>query len=70
MTVLKRLRPSPAMVVAFLSLIVSVSGVAYAASKVDTSDIKNKSFARKMVTTDENLVVTDTDGYRPIAEFN
>ena len=37
----RRLRPSPAMVVALLALVVSLSGVGYAASLVGTSDIQN-----------------------------
>ncbi len=38
---LRRLRLSPAMVVAMLSLLVSLGGVSYAATKIGTSQIKN-----------------------------
>ena len=38
---LRRLRQSPAMVVAMLALLVSLGGVSYAATKIGTSQIKN-----------------------------
>ena len=42
-----RLRPSPAMVVALIALIAALSTVAYAASKIDTNDLKNGAVTAK-----------------------
>lgn len=52
----RRLRPSPALIVALLALFVSIGGVGYAASKIGTNDIKNQAvtkpkIAKKAVTT-------------------
>jgi hypothetical protein len=38
---MRRLRPSPAMVVASMALVISLGGVGYAAGLIGTSDIKN-----------------------------
>jgi len=52
----KRLRPSPALIIAIIALFVSIGGVGYAASKIGTNDIKNQAvtkqkIAKKAVTT-------------------
>jgi hypothetical protein len=52
----KRFRPSPALVISLIALFVSVSGVAWAAATIGTSDIKNgavtaKKLHNKAVTT-------------------
>ncbi len=46
---LRRLRPSPAMVVALIALFVSIGGVGYAASKIGTDDIKNKAVTKPKI---------------------
>jgi hypothetical protein len=43
----RRLKPSPAMVVALIALFVSIGGVGYAASKIGTDDIKNGAVTTK-----------------------
>src|SRR5215204_5804450 len=53
----RRIRPpSPAMIVAVIALFVAIGGVGYAASKIDTEDIKSQAvtkpkIAKKAVTT-------------------
>ena len=52
----RRLRPSPALIIAIIALFVSIGGVGYAASKIGTNDIKNQAvtkqkIAKKAVTT-------------------
>jgi hypothetical protein len=54
--VARRLRPSPALIIALVALFVSIGGVGYAASKIGTNDIKNQAvtkpkIAKKAVTT-------------------
>lgn len=49
MTRLKRLRPSPAMVVAFIALVVSVTGSAYAAVRITTRNIANRAVTHPKV---------------------
>ena len=44
-----RLRPSPALIVAMIALFVSIGGVGYAASKIGTSDIKNKAVTKPKI---------------------
>jgi len=53
---LRRLRPSPAMVVASIALFLAVGGIGYAAATIGTNDIKNgavtaKKLHKKAVTT-------------------
>lgn len=48
-TFLKRLRPSPAMIVALLALFVAVGGTSYAASKITTNQIKNGAVTTKKI---------------------
>jgi hypothetical protein len=46
----RRLRaPSPALLIALLALFVSIGGVGYAASKIDTNDIKNKAVTKPKI---------------------
>lgn len=52
----RRMRPSPALIVALIALFVSIGGVGYAASKIGTNDIQNgavtnKKLAKKAVKT-------------------
>jgi hypothetical protein len=51
-------RPSPALVIALVSLFVSLSGVVYAAATIGSSDIKNNSIKGKDVR-DDNLTGAD-----------
>lgn len=44
-----RLRPSPAMLVAMTALVLTMSGAAVAASKIDTDDIKSKAVTTKKI---------------------
>jgi hypothetical protein len=44
---LKRLRPSPAMVVASIALFLAVGGIGYAAATISTNDIKNGAVTKK-----------------------
>lgn len=46
---LRRLRPSPAMVVALLALVVAVGGTAVAATKIGTNQIKNNAVTKKKI---------------------
>jgi len=46
---LRRLRPSPAMGVALLALIVAIGGTAVAANKIGTNQIKNKAVTKKKI---------------------
>jgi hypothetical protein len=53
-----RLRPpSPALIVALIALFVSIGGVGYAASKIDTNDIKNKAVTKPKI--DKQAVSTN-----------
>jgi hypothetical protein len=45
----RRLRPSPALLVAMIALFVSIGGVGYAASKIDTSDIKREAVTKPKI---------------------
>jgi hypothetical protein len=45
----RRLRPSPALVVAMIALFVSIGGVGYAASKIDTNDIKREAVTKPKI---------------------
>ncbi len=45
----KRMIPRPAMIVAMLALVVALGGSAYAASKIDTGDIKNNAITARQV---------------------
>ncbi len=67
---IRRLKPSPAMVVALLALFVSLGGVSYAATKIGTRQIKNgavtaKKLHKNAVTTkkirDGSINFRDTD---------
>jgi hypothetical protein len=54
----RRLRaPSPALLIALLALFVSIGGVGYAASKIDTNDIKNKAVTKPKI--DKQAVTTN-----------
>ena len=53
----RRLRPSPALVIALLALFVSIGGVGYAASKIGTSDIQNKAVTKRKI--DKQAVSTN-----------
>jgi len=53
-------RPSPALVVALISLFVSLSGVVYAAATIGSAEIKNNSIKGKDVR-DDNLTGADLD---------
>jgi hypothetical protein len=46
---LQALRPSPAMVVAVIALIVAISGTAYAAGKIGTKKIKNNAISTQKI---------------------
>jgi hypothetical protein len=63
-------RPSPALIIALVSLFVSLSGVVYAAATIGSSDIKNNSIKGKDVR-DDNLtgadIAEDTLGKVPLA---
>ena len=45
----KRLRPSPALIIAVIALFVSIGGVGYAASKIGTNDIKNQAVTKQKI---------------------
>jgi len=53
----RRLRPSPALVIALLALFVAIGGVGYAASKIGTSDIQNKAVTKRKI--DKQAVSTN-----------
>ena len=53
----RRMRPSPALIVALIALFVSIGGVGYAASKIDTNDIKNKAVTKPKI--DKQAVSTN-----------
>lgn len=53
---IRRLKPSPAMVVALLALFVSLGGVSYAATKIGTRQIKNGAVTAKKL--HKNAVTT------------
>jgi len=52
-----RFRPSPALVISFIALSVSISGVAWAAATIGTSDIKNGAVTKKKL--HKNAVTTN-----------
>ena len=77
---LKRMLPQPAMIVAVLALIVALGGSAYAASKIDTNDIKNNAITARQVENgtlkgkdfkEGGLTTTDVrDGKLQLKDFN
>lgn len=52
MSVVRSLRPSPALCVALLALVVSLSGVAYAAATIGAADIKNSAVRTRHLAAD------------------
>lgn len=57
-----RLRPSPAMVVACISLAVAMSGFAWAATRIGTGDLKNGAVTAKKIHTDAVRGIKIRDG--------
>jgi hypothetical protein len=47
MSKLRRLRPSPALVISLIALFVAMGGIGYAAATIGTSDIKNNAVTTK-----------------------